>query len=277
MAENKLLWQDVLKKKQQIVLSMSVARAINEDGFIIDQELWRRNGSPSRNGYARFENVNKILDYDHTQWLPKACVKIIAEFAKPFVPGLTKELAPRMRDKYVKQKTEELQRRRRIDEATMSAEKRNRRRQRYIAEELHPVCDITYKNYGSRVLLPRQFYIDYLAKKLSDKEYRKKFVRDNVIIVKKTNLGQVLYSYAYRREDDKALRASNIATRHHVSIFKEAFPSSYLMYGHSVFTHDCDCIDEMIRTKAREKDRVIYGDVDLLLVKRKNKLYLLAM
>ena len=105
-------WLGVLNKKKQILLSMEVARVLDEYGRISDKELLRRNGTDVG---MRWERVEDILDYSNCSHQPHSWAKIIAEFAKPFVPGLTKAIAPEIRGKYVAEKRKEITENYRID------------------------------------------------------------------------------------------------------------------------------------------------------------------
>ena len=272
-------WTDVLRYRKEIALAMAVSHTTNEHGVIVDNEVWQRNGS-NGNSLMSSNNVLDILDYRNTGWLPQCWSRIIAEFAKPFVPGLTKKNAPGIREKYrIKVRREEL-RSARIKEKIVDKEAMRE----YNGEDVASVHWNGGENYSwavKPVTMTKMFYVRYLQKKLSKYEFAEQFVKKNVVITKYGSMSNFCIRSNYtdkisKRYKETSKRYKEFVLKRSITLYHGPINISSLMCSRSLGDINKPHIDELIRTKASSRGVSLARTYTLYIAKYKNRLLLIV-
>lgn len=188
MAKSKkkaLSWEAVIKHKKEICLAMAVAGITDDEGKVKSKETFRRNGG-SDNPYRWHTPVQDILSYDNFEDLPIVWPKLIAEYAKPFIDGLTKRDAPRLRAEYISRWYERRNHRIRVDQKEREIQRRRVARGEPTLSDLYRGGE-HYDVGRHPIFQQHQFYISYLRKRLKDPKFAKNFVSKYVILPKSNN------------------------------------------------------------------------------------------
>jgi hypothetical protein len=265
-----LTWHAILSKRKEILLAMAVSGVTREDGVIKSKQTFKSNGG-SNNTYKSNVSVQDILAWDHFDTLPGCWPKIIAEYAKPFIDGLTKRMAPglysRYSEEFAKRRNKKLQQ-------SFRYEQRENERQKHgedVAKD-HFFRGVLYDYTKKPINQEAHFYIGYLRRKMVDPEFAKKFVAKYVIVPKRMETIDLINGRVYYLKDGGLYeRLKGMVKKHNIVMFEHIFslsaidPIRPLQFNYN--------FQELVGEKCKRMGRGLLEEFKL--VKYRNRLYLI--
>lgn len=272
--QKELSWKSVLNKRKEILLSMAVSGITREDGVVKDIVTFRANGG-SNNPYKASCPVADILAWDHFDTLPECWPRLIAEYAKPFVDGLTKKIAPKLYreyiEEYAKRRHSKIQR-----NFLMESREMERNKHQEDVPKVHYRGGILYDYSKKPVNQHSAFYIEYLRRKLTDNNFAQKFVDKYVLSPRKNETLDLIRGRIYYLRDSTVVeKYHNIIQKHHVTMFETIYPI-HILSAIRPLRLDAYNFEYMVREKCGRKEMIKNLDT-FKLVKHRNRLYIVLM
>ena len=271
--KKELTWHAILSKRKEILLAMAVAGVTREDGIVKYRQTFKANGG-SNNPYKASCSVADILTWDHFDMLPECWPRLIAEYAKPFVDGLTKKIAPKLYREYIqeyaKRRHDKIQRNFRMEAMEME-----RHKHQEDVPKVHYRGGILYDYSKKPVNQPSTFYIEYLRHKLTNNNFAQKFVDKYVLVPgKDKTLDLVRGRIYYLRDSTEVGKYQDIIKKYHVTMFETVY-SMHTLLPIRPLRLDSYNFEHMVKDKCARKK--IRNFDEFRLVKHRNRLYIVLM